>query len=160
MESTVVIATKQTVESDNNTHSAASFRQISSVILNDVINSLTSGRFQWNFVWIIFKLISVIDGGDIACESVLRWISLDLSSGTSTLVQVMAWCRQATSNYLSQWWPSTLSPYGVIRHNELNVHNIIGSQRNLELNIPIFCNQNGAYSDKQFISVTTFTNLD
>ena len=25
----------------------------------------------------------------------------------------MAWCRQATSHYLSQCWPSFLSPYGV-----------------------------------------------
>ena len=29
--------------------------------------------------------------------------------------QVMAWCRQATSHYLSQCWPSFLSPYGVTR---------------------------------------------
>ena len=33
----------------------------------------------------------------------------------STLVQVMAWCRQATSHYLSQCWPRSLSPYGVTR---------------------------------------------
>ena len=33
----------------------------------------------------------------------------------STMVQVMAWCRQATSHYLSQCWLSSLSPYGVAR---------------------------------------------
>ena len=27
----------------------------------------------------------------------------------------MAWCRQATSHYLSQRWPRSLSPYGVTR---------------------------------------------
>ena len=27
----------------------------------------------------------------------------------------MAWCRQATSHYLSQCWPRSLSPYDVIR---------------------------------------------
>ena len=27
----------------------------------------------------------------------------------------MAWCRQATSHYLSQWWPRSLWPYGVTR---------------------------------------------
>ena len=70
-----------------------------------IFNSLTPGRFQWNFVWINFKLTSVIDGGGTACEIVLRWISLDLSNDKSTLVQVMAWCRQATSHYLSQCWP-------------------------------------------------------
>ena len=33
----------------------------------------------------------------------------------NTLVQVMAWCCQATSHYLSQCWPSSVSPYGVTR---------------------------------------------
>ena len=32
-----------------------------------------------------------------------------------TLAQVMAWCRQATSHYLSQHWPRSLWPYGVTR---------------------------------------------
>ena len=36
----------------------------------------------------------------------------------STLVQVMAWCRQAPSHYLNQCWPISMSPYGVTRHNE------------------------------------------
>ena len=46
---------------------------------------------------------------------------LDLSDDKSTLVQVMAWCRQATSHYLSQCWPSSLSPYGVTRPQWVNV---------------------------------------
>ena len=29
----------------------------------------------------------------------------------STLVQVMAWCHQAPSHYLSQCWPKSMSPY-------------------------------------------------
>ena len=37
------------------------------------------------------------------------------TDGKSTLVQVMAWCRQATRHYLSQCWSRSLSPYGVIR---------------------------------------------
>ena len=40
---------------------------------------------------------------------------LDLADGKSTLVQVMAWCRQATSHYMSQCWPRSLWPYGIIR---------------------------------------------
>ena len=39
----------------------------------------------------------------------------------STLVQVMAWCRQTTSHYLSQCWPSSMSPYGVIRPQWVNI---------------------------------------
>ena len=33
----------------------------------------------------------------------------------STLVQVMAWCCQATSHYLGQCWPISMLPYGVTR---------------------------------------------
>ena len=38
-----------------------------------------------------------------------------LTNGKSSLVQVMAWCRQATSHYLSQCWRRSLSPHGVPR---------------------------------------------
>ena len=33
----------------------------------------------------------------------------------STLAQVMDWCGQATSHYLSQCWPRSMWPYGVTR---------------------------------------------
>ena len=36
-------------------------------------------------------------------------------SNISTLVQVMAWCCQATSHYLNQCWLRYLTPYGVTR---------------------------------------------
>ena len=55
------------------------------------------------------------DGFDISSEIALRWTSLDLSDDKATLVQVMAWCRQATSHYLNQCWPRSLPPYGVTR---------------------------------------------
>ena len=32
----------------------------------------------------------------------------------------MAWCRRATSHYLSQCWPRSLSPYGVSRPQWVN----------------------------------------
>ena len=54
------------------------------------------------------------DGCDISSEIARRWTSLDLSD-KSTLVQVMAWCRQATRHCLNQCWPRSLSPYGVTR---------------------------------------------
>ena len=63
----------------------------------------------------VFKFILAIDGWDISHEISSRWMSLDLTDDKSTLVQVMAWCRQATSHYLSQCWPRSLSPYGVTR---------------------------------------------
>ena len=39
----------------------------------------------------------------------------DLTDDTSTLVQVMAWCRQTSSQYLNQCWPRFPTQYGVIR---------------------------------------------
>ena len=57
---------------------------------------------------------------EASCEIVLIWMSLDFTDDQSTLVQVMAWCRQATSHYLSQCWPRSLSPYGVARPQWVN----------------------------------------
>ena len=54
------------------------------------------------------------DGWGISCKIALIWMSQNLTD-KSTLVQVMAWYRQATSHYLSQCWPSSMSPYGVTR---------------------------------------------
>ena len=50
----------------------------------------------------------MIDGWGISCEIALRWMPLDLTDDKSILAQVMAWCRQATSHYLSQCWPRSL----------------------------------------------------
>ena len=89
---------------------------------NDVVgvNSLAPGKFQRNFRKVIFQLILVVDGWRIACKIVLKWMPMDLTDGKSTLVQVMAWCRQVTSHYLSLCWPRSLSPYGVIRPQWVN----------------------------------------
>ena len=57
----------------------------------------------------------MIGGWGSSCEIALIWMSLDLNDDQSTLVQVMACCRQATGHYLSKCWPRSLSPYGVTR---------------------------------------------
>ena len=59
--------------------------------------------------------------GVISSAIVLRWVSLDFTDDKSTLVQIMAWCHQASSHYLSQYWPRSMSPYGVIRPQLFNV---------------------------------------
>ena len=41
-------------------------------------------------------------------------------SSLSTLVEVMAWCHQAPSHYLSQCWPRLMSPYDVNRPQWVN----------------------------------------
>ena len=58
-----------------------------------LINSLAPGRFQFNFRWVIFKIILVNGGWGISYEIALRWMPLDLTDDKSTLVQVMSWCR-------------------------------------------------------------------
>ena len=65
--------------------------------------------------YVISQRISLIDGWGISCEIALIWISLDFADKQSPLVQVMVWYRQSTSHYLSQCWPSSMSPYGVTR---------------------------------------------
>ena len=78
-----------------------------------LFNSLAPGKFEWNFRYLTFQIISVIDGWIIAFELALRWMSLNLMDDESTLVQVITWCRQATSHHLRQCWPRSLSPYEV-----------------------------------------------
>ena len=98
----------------------------------DNFNSLAPGKFELNFRYVIFKRILVIDGWGIACEIAQIWMSPDFTDDKSTLVQVMAWCRQATSHYLSQCWPRSLSPYGVTRPQWVKM------QKNLRM-VKIYC---------------------
>ena len=82
------------------------------------VNSLTPGRYTkilnknvskckfWQIYHIIFPW---------------NWSGMDANVLKSTLGQVMAWCRQATSHNLSQYWPRSMSTYGVIGGNELMV---------------------------------------
>ena len=44
----------------------------------------------------------------------------DLTDDKSTSVQIMAWCRQATSHYLNQCWPRSPTPYGITRPQWVN----------------------------------------
>ena len=45
---------------------------------------------------------------------------LDLIDDKSTWVQVMAWCHQAPSHYLSQCWLRSMSLYGITRPQWVN----------------------------------------
>ena len=78
-------------------------------------NSLAPGGFENIFQNVFFKLISWIDTLRNSWETALRSMPQNPSDDKSTLVQVMAWCRQAASHYLSQCCPRSLSPYGVTR---------------------------------------------
>ena len=46
-------------------------------------------------------------------EMDFSWIPQNPIGDWSTLVRVMACCRQAASHYLNQCWPKSMSPYVV-----------------------------------------------
>ena len=70
---------------------------------------------------IIFKLIPQDSSLGACCEIALRWLPQNLSNVESTLVQVMTWCRQATSHYLNQCWPRSLTSFSVTRPQCVNI---------------------------------------
>ena len=55
-----------------------------------------------------------------SCEICLTFGPQNPVDEKSTLVQVMAWCHQATSHYLSQCWPRSMPPYGITRPQWVN----------------------------------------
>ena len=57
----------------------------------------------------------------------------DLTDDKATLVKVIAWCRQVTSHYLSQCWPSPL----LLGHNELMQERC--NSRALAMDLSISC---------------------
>ena len=81
-------------------------------VVAGTINSLAPGRYGSNFKSIIFKIIIQNSSLGAHCESALGWMSLNLINERSTLVLVMAWSHQATSNYQDQCWPRVMTPYG------------------------------------------------
>ena len=84
------------------------------------INSLDPGRPGCHFKTPIFNLVLLIGILTSSNDNALGWMPRDLTDDKSTLVQVMAWCHQATSHYLSQCWPSSMPQYGVTRPQWVN----------------------------------------
>ena len=46
------------------------------------------------------------------CPSLWNCLQVIAIGPQSTLAQVMAWCHQASSHYLTQCWPRSMTPYG------------------------------------------------
>ena len=68
-----------------------------------------------NFTIEVFKCILRIDIFSTSCTISLTWVPQKHTDNKSTLVQVMAWCRQAPSHYLSLCWPRYMPQYGITR---------------------------------------------
>ena len=79
------------------------------------------GNLNDIFRYLILQIISVIGGWGISCELALRWTSIDLTDDKSSLVQVMAWRRHATSHYPNQCWPRSPTLYGFTRPQWVNL---------------------------------------
>ena len=82
---------------------------------------LYRGTIAWTPPTAIYRAYTVLVNGGwgISYEIALGWMPLDLTDEKSTLVQVMAWCRQATSHYLSQFDPDKCCHMASLGHNEL-----------------------------------------
>ena len=78
---------------------------------------------HWGSVICVSKLTLVIDidGWGIYCEITFRWILQNTFDDKLTLVQVMAWCSQATNHYLCWCWSKYMSPYDVSRPQWMNL---------------------------------------
>ena len=75
--------------------------------------SLSPDRCRCSLKLVIFKLMARIDIFNISCEIALRQMPQNRTDDKLTLVQLMAWYRQATSHYLSQCWPRSVLLYGI-----------------------------------------------
>ena len=85
-----------------------------------LFNSLWPGKSRCDYEYTIFNLV-LLSGIFRSYNNALRWMPRDLTDVKPTLVQVMAWCRQATSHYLSQCWTRFMSPYGITRPQWVNL---------------------------------------
>ena len=72
-------------------------------ILTRYFKSLAPERCSCILELVIFRLMPMIDILSIYFE-----IASQLIDDESKAIQVMAWCRQATSHYMNQCWPSSM----------------------------------------------------
>ena len=66
-----------------------------------IVNSLSSGRCGCNLKHVI--LILWIDILSDSCKIVIWWMPHSSIDDKSTVIWIMAWCRQAQSHYLHHW---------------------------------------------------------
>ena len=77
------------------------------VFHDEWFNSLAPGRCGSKF-----KMVLRIKFMNTSCEIAVRRMLLSTFDDESTLVQIMAWCCQATSHYLNQCLHRSVLPYG------------------------------------------------
>ena len=80
--------------------------------LHDYLNP---GRHSRNFKRVISLHMLRIEFMDTSCDIDLRRMPKNTFDYMATLVQLMAWCRQTTSQYTIQCWSTSMSPNGVTK---------------------------------------------
>ena len=86
------------------------------LVLASGVNSLVPGRCGNNLKCrLISEQMLRIKLMCIYCEIVRKWMPQNILNDKSTFDHVMAWCRQATSHYVNQWWSKFMTPYAVTR---------------------------------------------
>ena len=95
----------------------------------DELTLLPLGGCDINFKSIIFELVTQTSIFGPHCEMVLRWVPQNLTNQKSTMVQVMAWCHQATSHDLRQCGFRSMLPYDVTRPQLVNSRSAVVSRK-------------------------------
>ena len=85
------------------------------------LNPVRSGSYWESILKPIIESNKLGTRRKIACW----WIEENLTNDKSALVQVMAWCHQATSQCLKQCLPRCLPPYWVTSHDELMLFRVV-----------------------------------
>ena len=102
------------------------------------VNWTLGNKLQWNFNRNSNFFIQENAFESVICEMAAilsrpQWVKLisyaisipeNTFNKSSLVVQVMAWCRQTTSHYLNQCWLKSMSSYGIIRPQWVNVTQI------------------------------------
>ena len=78
------------------------------------INTLATGRCGKYFKSVTSEHMLWIKLRSVSCDVALRWMPQNTFDDKSTLVKEMPYCLMSTSHSLNQWWPRSMSPYGVI----------------------------------------------
>ena len=74
-----------------------------------LLTALSQGRSGCDFKDAIYSFNLLIGIFRYSSDNALLIMPQNLPGDKSALVQVMAWCRQATSHYLNQRWPRSLT---------------------------------------------------
>ena len=77
---------------------------------NKTFSTMRPEQHGHHFADVTFKCIIFYENSWIFIGIPLTCVCEVLIDDESTLVQVMAWCRQATSHYLNQCWPRSMTP--------------------------------------------------